>query len=66
MVMLVTIIIKHKGDPKMKIFVTGVDVYKRQGVDRTPVAVFAGRKMVTPAYFLGVVYACLLYTSRCV
>ena len=24
MVMLVTIIIKHKGDPKMKIFVTGV------------------------------------------
>ncbi|MBS6837615.1 MAG: AMP-binding protein, partial [[Eubacterium] rectale] len=25
--------------------------------DRTPVAVFAGRKMVTPAYFLGVVYA---------
>ena len=26
-------------------------------MDRTPVAVFAGRKMVTPAYFLGVVYA---------
>lgn len=27
------------------------------GMDRQPVAVFAGRKMVTPAYFLGVVYS---------
>lgn len=36
---------------------TGAYLIERLGVDRTPVAVFAGRKMVTPAYFLGVVYA---------
>ena len=36
---------------------TGAYLIEKLGVDRTPVAVFAGRKMVTPAYFLGVVYA---------
>lgn len=36
---------------------TGAYLIEQLGVDRTPVAVFAGRKMVTPAYFLGVVYA---------
>lgn len=36
---------------------TGAYLVEQLGVDRTPVAVFAGRKMVTPAYFLGVVYA---------
>lgn len=36
---------------------TGAYLIGQLGVDRTPVAVFAGRKMVTPAYFLGVVYA---------
>ena len=36
---------------------TGSYLIEKLGVDRTPVAVFAGRKMVTPAYFLGVVYA---------
>ena len=36
---------------------TGAYLIEKIGVDRTPVAVFAGRKMVTPAYFLGVVYA---------
>lgn len=36
---------------------TGAYLIEQFGVDRTPVAVFAGRKMVTPAYFLGVVYA---------
>lgn len=36
---------------------TGAYLIEHLGVDRTPVAVFAGRKMVTPAYFLGVVYA---------
>lgn len=36
---------------------TGAYLIDKLGVDRTPVAVFAGRKMVTPAYFLGVVYA---------
>ncbi len=35
----------------------GAYLIEKLGVDRTPVAVFAGRKMVTPAYFLGVVYA---------
>ena len=36
---------------------TGAYLIEKLGVDRTPVAVFAGRKMVTPVYFLGVVYA---------
>lgn len=36
---------------------TGAYLVEQLGVDRNPVAVFAGRKMVTPAYFLGVVYA---------
>lgn len=36
---------------------TGAYLIEQLGVDRTPVAVFAGRKMVTPAYFLGVAYA---------
>ena len=36
---------------------TGAYLIEKLGVDRTPVAVFAGRKMVTPAYFMGVVYA---------
>lgn len=35
----------------------GAYLVEQLGVDRTPVAVFAGRKMVTPAYFLGVAYA---------
>ena len=36
---------------------TGAYLVEQLGVDRTPVAVFAGRRMVTPAYFLGVAYA---------
>lgn len=36
---------------------TGTYLIEKLGVDRTPVAVFAGRRMVTPAYFLGVVYS---------
>ena len=36
---------------------TGTYLIEHLGVDRTPVAVFAGRRMVTPAYFLGVVYS---------
>ncbi len=36
---------------------TGTYLIDVLGIDRTPVAVFAGRRMITPAYFLGVVYS---------
>lgn len=36
---------------------TGTYLIEKLGVDRAPVAVFASRRMVTPAYFLGVVYS---------
>ena len=35
----------------------GSFLIKELGMDRRPVAVFAGRKVTTPAYFLGVVYS---------
>ena len=35
----------------------GAYLIRKLGIGREPVAVFAGRKMITPAYFLGVVYA---------